>query len=120
MIQGVGYETFLHLIAKQRAFQRFQRQLYNSLSRGARHLTGLVETESDNVRVDHAQVERSDVEVQVSERNEHGVVDKGITLVDGGVGLVCVTTVRMLALEYDLSSTKELAYVLLPVKVSAL
>lgn len=59
-----------------------------------RRLTSLVNAESDNVGVDHAQVERSEVGVGVGQGDEHGVVhDAGTTSVDLTSGLVGVTGV---------------------------
>jgi hypothetical protein len=56
-------------------------------------LTSLVKTKSNNVGVDHAQVEGSEEGVGVGKRNEHGVIDSWVALVDLAGGLVSVTSV---------------------------
>ena len=43
-----------------------------------RPLTGLVETQRDNVRVQHGGVERGDEEVEVSDHDGHGAVDDAL------------------------------------------
>lgn len=57
----------------------------------ARCLTSLVETESNDVRVDHAQVEGSQEQVRVGKSKEHCAVRSWVTLVHLAGRLVCVT-----------------------------
>lgn len=56
-------------------------------------LTSLVQTKSNNVGVDHAQVEGSKEGVGISQRNEHSVVDSWLALVDLASRLVSETSV---------------------------
>jgi hypothetical protein len=69
-------------------------------------LTGLVQTESNNVGVDHAQIEGSKEGVGVGERNKHGVVDSWVTLVDLAGGLVSVASVLAGNLERSVSQVE--------------
>ena len=59
----------------------------------ARRLTGLVKPKSNNVGVDHAQVEWSKKQIRVGNSKEHGIIAGGITLVNLASRLVSVTRV---------------------------
>lgn len=56
-------------------------------------LTSLVKTKGNDMGVDHAQVEGSQENVRISERDEHSVVGHWVTLVDLTSGLVGETSV---------------------------
>jgi len=61
---------------------------------GVRHLTSLVNTKGDNVRVQHGQVEWCQEHVNVGKSDEASTIDNRSTiLVDGAVGLEGVTLV---------------------------
>lgn len=66
-------------------------------------LPSLVETKSNDVRVDHAQIERCQEWVGVGEGNEHSIVDQWTTLVNITSGLVSVTGVITSDLEGSVS-----------------
>lgn len=55
--------------------------------------TRLVQSQRDNVRVDHAQIERREEEIRVGQRDEHGAVDSWVALVDLASRLVRVPSI---------------------------
>jgi hypothetical protein len=68
-------------------------QLFLHCCAHAAPLAGLVETKSNNVGVDHGQVEGGKEEIRVGKRHEHGTVHRWVTLVNLTRGLVGVTLV---------------------------
>jgi len=56
-------------------------------------LTRLVDTEGNNVWVEHGKVEWSDVKVQIGDGNEHSTIDNAISLVHLASWLVSVASV---------------------------
>lgn len=63
-------------------------------------LTSLIQTESNDMRVDHAQVKRSQEDIRISKSDEHGIIGHWITLVDLTSGLVSVSSVVTSDLEW--------------------
>lgn len=76
------------------------------LCRHIKRLTRLVKTKRTNVGVDHAQVERSEVEVAVSKSNKHGVVDRWVTVVHLAGWLVGVTAVGASGDQWSIGEVK--------------
>mgnify|MGYP003624082379 CR=1 FL=1 len=72
----------------------------------ASRLTSLVQTKSNHMRIDHAQVEWCQERIRVGERDEHGVIGHWVTLVDLASGLVGITSVVTGDLERSVSQVE--------------
>ena len=49
----------------------------------------MVETQCDDVRVQHRGVERGDEEIEVGDHDRHGAVDDALGAIDEAQGLIC-------------------------------